>query len=601
LPVANMTPQIALVLGVLGVTIVLFVTERLRVDVVAILVMLILAWLGLVTPAEAFSGLASNAVVSMIAVMILGYGIDRSGVMRRVTRPILRAAGSSERRLTGIVGAAVGLLSGFMQNIGAAALFLPAMLRLSKRTGLPASRLLMPMGFAAILGGTLTMVGSGPLIILNDLLRQAGEARYGLFGVTPIGAALLAAGIGYFVLLGRRVLPPGTTTEEGPTAQQAIVEAWQLPSTIWQFAVPPDSPLVGKTHEAAGLWTQYGVNLLALAEGEEVLYAPWRHERFAAGQELAVLGEEARVRRFADDVRLQLLDASGRLAALRRSECAGFAELIIPPRSPIAGKTLRQMAMRKTYSVEPLVLLSGAREQRGDFSDQELSTGDAIIVFGKWEHIRAMGDNRRFVLTTPVEAVAPGEARPVAAVVCFALALGLALSGVRLSVGLLTGAIGMVLLGVITMDEAYRAIDWRTVFLLAGLIPLGIATKHSGAAAYLAHQAMGLLSHAGPIGVLLAVALLSTLFSLFMSNVAATVLLVPLVVIMGHEVGVSPRALALLVAVCASNSFVLPTHQVNALLLSPGGYRNSDYLRAGGVMTLLFLVVVVTLFHLFYT
>jgi di/tricarboxylate transporter len=212
-----------------------------------------------------------------------------------------------------------------------------------------------------------------------------------------------------------------------------------------------------------------------------------------------------------------------------------------------------------------------------------------------------MGDNRRFVLTTPVEAVAPGEARPVAAVVCFALALGLALSGVRLSVGLLTGAIGMVLLGVITMDEAYRAIDWRTVFLLAGLIPLGIATKHSGAAAYLAHQAMGLLSHAGPIGVLLAVALLSTLFSLFMSNVAATVLLVPLVVIMGHEVGVSPRALALLVAVCASNSFVLPTHQVNALLLSPGGYRNSDYLRAGGVMTLLFLVVVVTLFHLFYT
>ncbi len=595
-----MTQPIALVLAVLGITIVLFVTELLRVDVVAILVMLGLAWLGLVTPAEAFSGLASNAVVAMISVMILGYGIDRSGVMRRVTRPILRVAGSDEKRLTGIVAGAVGLLSGFMQNIGAAALFLPAMLRISKRTRVPASRLLMPMGFAAILGGTLTMVGSGPLIILNDLLRGAGEARYRLFDVTPVGAAVLAAGIGYFLLLGRRVLPPRGTEEEAPSAQQVIVDTWQLPSTIWQFVVPPESPLAGRTHEDAGLWIEYGVHLLALVEGREVLYAPWRHERFAAGQELAVLGEDSRVRRFADDYRLEPLGESREFDALRRSEYAGFAELIIPPRSPVAGTTLRQMAMRKTYSVEPLLLLSGAREQRGDFSDQALAVGDTVVVFGTWEHIQAMGDNRRFLLSTPVERVPQGRAHPFAALVCFGLAVALALSGVRLSVGLLTGAVAMILVGVISIDEAYRAIDWRTVFLLAGLIPLGIAMEHSGAAGYIARQAIGLLGHAGPVGVLLVVGLLSTLFSLFMSNVAATVLLVPLVVIMGQEVAVSPRALALLVAVCASNSFVLPTHQVNALLMSPGGYRNSDYLKAGGVMTVMFLVVVVALFYLFY-
>jgi di/tricarboxylate transporter len=595
-----MTLDIALVLSVLGLTVFLFISELLRVDVIAILIMISLAWLRLVKPAEAFSGLSSNAVISIIAVMILGYGVDRSGVMNRITRPIMRVAGSSEKRLIAVVSAVVGVISAFMQNIGAAALFLPALVRISRKTKIPTSRLLMPMGFAAILGGTVSMVGSGPLIILNDLLKQGGHKAFGLFSVTPMGLSLLVAGIIYFIIFGRIVLPGKTKEDEDESPQQQLIETWQLPSTIYECVIPPESPLIGKTREDILLSTNYRVNVLAVAEDGDILHAPWRYTRFAARQQLALLGERCEVERLVVDHKLQLKKEPEAFESLRSSSSAGFAEIIIPPRSSVAGKTLRKIAMRKSYGVEPIMLLTGSGEERGDFSDRMIEAGDAMIVHGLWENIRAMADNQTYVLITPIEAETRGKSKPITAIICFLGAIALALSGFQLSVGLLTGALAMIILRVITIDEAYKAVDWRTVFLLAGLIPLGIAMDKTGAASYVADQMMRLLQGNHPVFILAAFALLSTIFSLFMSNVAATVLLVPLVIIMGSITGIKSRDLALLVGVCASNSFVLPTHQVNALLMSPGGYRNANYLKAGGIMTLLFIVIAVTIVYFFY-
>jgi di/tricarboxylate transporter len=593
-----MTPEIILVLLVLVVTIILFVTEAFRVDVIAIIIMITLPWLGLITPTEAFSGLASNAVVAIIAVMILSYGVGRSGVMNRITRPIIRVAGSSEKRLIGLVSAAVGVSSSFMQNIGAVALFLPAVMRISKKTRIPISRLLMPLGFAGILGGTLTMVGSGPLIILNDLLRQGGQPPFGLFGVTPIGVVLLGAGIAYFLLFGKVVLP--TRKSEAVSPQQELIETWRLPATIYHCIIPVESPLVGKTREEVQLWIKYNINLLALAEGDELLYAPWRYTRFVAGQELALLGGQSDIERFVEEYHLQSRKETSLFEDLQSGDIAGFAEVIIPPRAPVAGKTLREIAMRKTYGVEPIMLLSGVLEERGDFSDQALQPGDALILHGRWENIKAMGDNRNFVLVTPIETEAAGKVKPATATLCFLGAIVLVLLDVPISLGLLSGALAMILLHVVPIDEAYRAVDWRTVFLLAGLIPLGIAMEKTGAASYVANQMINPLHGSHPLLILIAVAVLATLFTLFMSNVAATVVLVPLVMIIGGMTGISPRALALLVAVCASNSFVLPTHQVNALLMAPGGYHNADYLKAGGILTIIFIVIAVGLIYLLY-
>jgi di/tricarboxylate transporter len=595
-----MTPEIALVLSVLGFTIFLFATEVLRVDVIAILIMLALGWLGLVTPQQVFSGLASNAVVSIIAVMILGYGVDRSGLMNRATRPIMRFAGKSESRLVTTVSGVVGVISAFMQNVGAAALFLPAMLRIAKRTRLPASRLLMPMGFAAILGGTISMVGSSPLIILNDLMKAGGQEKFGLFSVTPLGLLLLAAGIVYFILFGKLVLPSKTGEDTGEARQRELIDSWHLPVHIHELLVPSNSALIGKTREEARLWIEFQLHLIALADGDEILYAPWRHAHFAAGQVLALIGERSDVERFAEAWKLELRESVERFESLQNPSTAGFAELIVAPRSSLIGQSTRDISFRHSYQLEPLVLLSEGKTERGNFGNRPLHAGDAIVVHGRWSDLKNLAHNRDFVLVTPVEVEDIDESKGWIAGLCFAGAIGLALSGVQLSMALMSGALAMILLRVITIDDAYRSVDWRTVFLLAGLIPLGIAMEKTGAASYVATQMMVVLDGEHTLLILLAIATLTTLFSLFMSNVAATVLLVPLVIELAQLAGIDPRGAALLVGVSASNSFLLPTHQVNALLMGPGGYRNADYMRAGGGMTLLFLAIAVGYIYLFH-
>lgn len=591
-----MTREIFLVFTVLGITVLLLISEKLRVDVIAILVMLALPWLGLVTPAEAFTGFSSNAVMSIIAVMILGAGMDRTGIMNRVAKKITSLAGEGERRLLSVISAMVGLMSAFMQNVGSVALFLPAVMKICRQKDLSPSRLLMPLGFSAILGGTLTMVGSGPLIILNDLLRSGGERTFGLFSVTPVGLALLGAGILYFLLLGRFVLPAEKADGSMMSPQMEMIRTWDLPHEVHLCRVPSGSALSGKSREDISLWTQYSLHLLYLKVGRDITYAPWRHTVFAEGNELALLGDFDKVKNFAED---QGLVITGEREELTDSPLYGFAEILILPRSSVDGKTLREIALRKNWGVEPLELITSNGEIHGYFPDRPLKTGDVIIVQGLWSNILRMVRTGDLVSLTPLERPSRPD-RLVPAALCFFGALALALAGFRLSLALLTGALGMILSGVLNIDEAYESIDWRTVFLLAGLIPLGIAMEKTGAAEYVASLIIGHLSGGKVVLVLMAVGILATLFSLFMSNVAATVLLVPLVLIMGRNMGIDPRGMALLVGVCASNSFILPTHQVNAMLMSTGGYRNADYLRAGGIMSIVFLLIAVFMVYVIF-
>ncbi|MBN2199732.1 MAG: anion permease [Candidatus Aminicenantes bacterium] len=593
-----MTLDIGLTLAVLLAAVLLFVFEVFRVDVVALVVVLSLAWLGLVTPAQAFSGMASGAVMSMIAIMILGAGVDRSGILNRLIRPLLNWTGSSERKLTAVVSSSAGLLSAFMQNIGAAALFLPAVMRISRRTRWPLSRLLMPLGYAAILGGTLTMVGSGSLIVLNDLLKQKSLAGFGLFSVTPLGVALLATGIAYFAVLGRRLLPDRGLAQVSP--QQELIDTWKLPSSLFFCRIPRGSDLAGKTREEARLWSDYRLYLLALEVGHDIVYAPWRHFRFQAGQLLILMGARGSFEDFVRDHSLTPEGGGGRFERLHQAGQTGFAEMILPPRSPLAGRSLRDIGLRERWAVDPIALLSGSRAVRDDFSDQPLQAGDTLVVYGTWANIAAMGDRKHFFPLTGFQGAPGAGAKPWKALACFAAAVSLPLLGFSLPVSLMSGALAMVLLGVLKMDEAYQAVDWKTVFLLAGLIPLGIAMDQSGAAAFIAEGLFRALEGTPVLVLMAVVALLSTILSLFMSNVAATVLLVPLIVLLAGKTGLDPRPLTLLAAVCASNSFILPTHQVNALLMTPGGYRNRDFLRAGGLMTLLFLLVAVGMVKVFY-
>jgi di/tricarboxylate transporter len=621
------TPEIAWVSAFLLLTIFLFAFEVVGVDVAAITVMVLLGltsltapWMGLqqsLVPVEhLFDGFASNAVISIIAVMIVGAGLDKTGLMSKVAAFIMRIGGSTETRIIPLISGTVGIISSFMQNVGAAALFIPVVSRISARTGLPMSRLLMPMGFCALLGGTITMVGSSPLILLNDLILTSNTAlpegvapmkTFELFDVTPIGVALLITGIVYFVLAGRLVLPAhGTDKLEGGDTTQYFAETYGLSNfEIGEFRVPEsDSALIGlSVDELEQTWK---VRLVAVEKGDGLRFGADGVDRtlgITPGSTLALLGTTESLQDVANANRLARKRDLDLFAESMSPTKAGVAEIVIPPGSTLIGKSARDVWMRKTYGLSLLAINRGGTQityKTGGVRNTPFAAGDALVVHTTWADLARLEQDRNFVVVTteyPHEELRPNKVP--AALVLFTLTISLILfTDLRLSVSLLVGALGMVLTRVLTIDEAYQAVSWKTVFLLASLIPLGLAVEQSGTAAWIAERTLAALGDVPIWVVQLSLAALATAFTLVMSNVGATVLLVPLAVNMALGSGADPAIFALTVAIATSNSFLLPTHQVNALIMGPGGYRVADYMRAGSLMTVLFLVVALTMLNL---
>jgi di/tricarboxylate transporter len=591
-----------LVMEVLLLAIYLFVSELVRVDVVGILMMVLLPLLGLVDPQQAISGLSSNAVVSIIAVIIIGAGLDRTGIMNLLANQIIKLAGKSESRIIALISGTVALISSFMQNIGAAALFLPAVVRISRRLHIPISRLLMPMGFCAILGGTITLVGSSPLILLNDLIALYDLEPFHLFSVTPIGLMLVAGGILYFILLGRFILPKKKTgDEEGKFLPPDLAQTYDRICGLYELHVP-DS-FRRRTVEEIDARRRYQVTIVAVyhRKTRHKNFAPPREEFIEPSDDIAVIGCPETVERFARDLGLILKPDLEEFADDLSPVNAGLVEGIVTPRSELVGQTLRKLNFRKVYEVNPVALVRRGEVVYAGFSDMELAPGDALLLFGRWEKFLDLKRRNVLAFSTEIKGEVMRPEKAKFALFWFAVALTLILVfNVKLSIALLTGALGMVITRVLSVDEAYQAVDWMTVFLLAGLLPLGIAFRETGTAEFIARSIIASTGELPEVLFYLLVALLTSFFTLVVSNVGATVLLVPLCVDMAMEIGADPRIAALIVGVSASNTFVIPTHQVNALIMRPGGYRTIDYVRAGGGMTVLFIVILMAGLYLFY-
>lgn len=593
-----MDPQLLIVFAILGVTVALIITEVFRIDVVAILAMLALAWAGSITPEEARSGFSSNAVLAIIAVMVMGRGLYKSGITEKIANIILQIAGSGRRRIISTVSVTVGLMSGFMQNLGAAALFLPVMTGISKRERISISSLLMPMGFAALLGGTLTMVGTSSLIVLNDLLTARGIEAFGLFTVMPVGLALLVVGILYFLVLGPYVLPSKREENEKTSPGQRLLNVWGLSDSIYTFRIPAGSSLIGKSAEESKMGANYNINLLEVYDDERSDYDIWEEMRFQKGQKIIVQGAEEHVDDFARSHDLQLIEEKERST---HGSNGGYLEVVIPARSNLVGKTLREVPLREAYNAQVVLFFSGSEVIEEGLADREIQAGDTLVLHGKWESLQFFKESEDFITVSPVEYEAKQPEKAWLAVGSFAGAIGLVLSlDLPISIGFLTGAVVMILGGVLTIEEAYRSVEWKVVFLISGLIPIGIAMEQSGAAAVIAETLVGVLQGVHPFLILFSLGILMTIFSLIMSNVAATVLMVPLVLELAGIGGLNSQVLVLQVGLCAANSFILPTHHVNALLMTPGGYRVPDYLRAGSVLSLVFVTVTTSLLYFFY-
>lgn len=601
-----MTPEMVLTLIVLAFAVVLFVFEWVRVDVVGIIMMVMLPLIGLVSAKEAFVGLSSNAVCSIIAVIIIGAGLDKTGVMNQVAGPIIKLAGNSENRVISLISGTVGVISSMMQNIGAAALFLPAAQRIAKRMEIPVSRILMPMGFCAIIGGTMTLVGASPTILLNDLMVLGGKKLepFGLFTQTPIGICLLVTAIVYFLVFGRFILPAAKgEADRGVTA--SLMDAYKALENTFELHIPSDfqGP---DTLGALAIRTKYLVTVVAIHHNQtrDKSTTPRSADKVMPGDDMAVVGREENVRRMAGELGWEIKDGLEVFAESLARTSAGMAETVVSPRSELIGKTMSEVNFKELYSLNPVALFKGRRIYYSGLTHIPLDMGDTLLLFGPWDRFHILKNQpqpRALTFATPLEGEILRPQKAKLAVIWLAVALIQIIAfKIQLSVALMSGALGMIITGVLTVDEAYRAVDWMTVFLLAGLIPLGMAFEKTGTAAFIAQNILALLGKPSPIVLLAAVGILTSFFTLVISNVGATVLLVPLCMNMAVMAGGDPRMAALVVGLSASNTFVLPTHQVNALVMRPGGYRTVDYAKAGSVMTLLFLAVELTILYFFY-
>ena len=604
----TLTLEILLVLSIFTFTFLLSLSSVIRIDVLAVLVLVIIGATGLLPPEQLFSGFSNEASISLIAIMIIGAGLEKSGIALRVARWILKLGKERPSRISTLLMAASGLLSAFMRSLGATALLLPIATRITARTNISKSRLLMPIAFCSAMGGTLTMVGSGSLLVLNSLLQNAqvtlddlydetlSLAPFKLFEVLPLGLLLLGAGILYLTFIGKRLLPANTKPPllQDGTKPSHFLTLYGKGREIYELKIPPTSPLSQVTVKEIELLLDPSSSLLAVVQKKEFSFPPLRKMTMTPYTSIALMGLKEKIATFAETHGLQVLPKLHAFSELLHPIKAGFSEAVVPPYSGLVGKEFRELHMRRTYGIQALSLYRGNTAYTGEaLNDLVLRSGDTLAMFSPWENLQGLRKNRDFVLMTtnyPREEIRSNKA--LWSFLFFVIPILLILSGhFPISVGLLLGATGMIATGVLTIDEAYSAVSWKTVFLLAGLIPLGLVLQTTGTLSWLVHYLLPLGAHLSPWKLQAFLAILATFFASVLSGTGATIVLVPLALELAIKTNGDPRLYALIVAIAASNTFLLPTQQVNALVAGPGLYQPRDFIRVGGLMTVLYWII----------
>ena len=607
----TLTTDMELVLALVVFTMVMFLFERVRADVVALVVLVVLGLTGLVPREDLFGGFSGSAVMSIIATMILGAGLDRTGALNRLASWLLRRAHGVESRLLLYTTAAAGMTSSIMQNPSVMSLFLPVASRLSSRTGLTLSRMLLPLAAAIVMGGALTMVGNSPLILLNDLLVAAnanlpsGAATLeplNMFAPMPIGLALLAMSLAYFHFFGSKLLREDGGDAVTPARTQSyFARAYGIEGEVQELTVTVDSPLVGMSLGDAEALHEAPL-FLALQTGNESRLSPPADARIWVGSVLGAMGPKQQVTDFAQNNFLRMSSRLRAFGDLFNPSRAGISEAVVPPTSGFIGKTQAQLRLRKQHGLSLLAINRDKQVLREDVRNTAIRAGDMLVLHSVWTDLAQAAKGKDFVVVTdyPKDEQRPHKFKIAMAI--FAASMLLALSSkIPVPIALMTGVAGMLVAGVIHVDEAYAAISWKTVFLMACLIPLGWAMDSSGAAAWLAGHTLQQLPEGFPLWLLqLLIGLLTTLFSLAISHVGATIIMVPIAINVALAAGGNPTAFALIVALSASNNLMTASNPVMSMVTGPANYTGRDLWRVGGPLSLVYLVVIVVAINLLY-
>jgi len=590
-----MSFQMAFVFGLTVVTVIMFASDRLRLDQVALFIPVSLLLSGVLTPEESISGLSSTATVTVAAMLVMGLGLRKTGVVSEIGRWARTAPlGGPGTRLF-VLCVIVASLSPFLNNTAVVVIFLPVFVALAEQAGEPASAYLMPLSFVAILGGTVTLIGTSTNLIVHGIALDSGFDALNMFSIAPLGLIYLGVGFAYLFTVGRRLIPQ---REQPPD----LSGRYDVRRFMTELVVDVDSPSTGQTLGDLGWGERYGVSVLGIERGDRDIPAPGARRTIQPGDVLYVQGSANRLLQLARQQRLVTPTERTRRELNLSTEGGRLVEVMIAPGSSLAGRTLREERFAQRYQATVLAVQHHGVTVHERLADMRFRVGDLLLVHGPGPALERMAEEPAFV---PVgEVTGATHVRPRAAVAVLIMGAVVAAAGTGL-MGImpaaLTGIMLMVFSGCVRLDEIYSELDWMVVFLLAGLIPLGMALSKTGGASFLAMGVVDLAGSWGPTGLIAAFYLLTALLTAIVSNAATAVMLTPVAILAATEAGVNPYALLVAVMFGASASFVTPFgYQTNTMIYAPGGYRFSDFVRVGGALNLLLFATAVIFIPIFW-
>ncbi len=583
----TMTFEIGLLLLIIAVAVVLFSLEQLRADIVALGVLLTLAIAGLLPPDQVFAGFGSDAVIMIFGLLVLTAAMSRTGVIDHAGRRLMRAVGDRPRSLLPVLTSIATLVSGVISNTATSAFFLPIVLEISRRTKIPRAKLLMPVAFATILASSITLVASSTNVLVSGLMVEYGLNELGMFELAKVGLPIAAIGLVYMVLIGNRLIP----VRDGESSD----EPFGIHPYLAEAVVLPGSDLIGKTLSEAALGRDLDLTVVRVVRDKNRYLVPQPQLQLRDGDELLVKGERPNVLKIKDTMGLAF-KAEVKLSdpRLREGETQ-MAEVILLPRSPLSGRTLKALQFRQRYDLQVLGINRRGKDMFSKLSQVRLRPGDQLLVQGRRSSIAAL-DAELFHILGTVHHVQLNRRRAPVAVGAFVVALLLAgLKVLSLPLAVALGVLVVFLTRCITPDEAYNQVEWQALIVIGCMLALGVAMEATGTAEFLARYVIGMPFLRGPVPLLSLFFAMTVFLTQPMSNQAAAALILPIAVETARGLGMDPRPFAVMVAVSASCSFITPLEPACLIVYGPGHYKFLDFTKVGAPLTIIVYLISIAL------
>jgi len=619
-----MTFEMWITIALLGGAILFFITEWLSVDLVALGVVIGLMLFGIVSPNEALAGFSSPIVITVAALFIVGGAVMETGLADSISLKIIQFAGKSQVRLLVLIMGTVALLSGFISDTGTVAVMAPAIISIGRKKGINPSKLLIPLSFGSLLGGSMTLIGTPPNIIVSDLLRDNGFSTFQFFDFTPIGFSLLVAGMLFLVLTGRWLLPDHKPSQklQRVDSPEELVQVYKLPEDLYRLRIRNHSHLVGKNLLESNLRKDFNITVLEILRPDDGVSLSRGGEKRLNLPEgtFSSITPTPQTELYGDDILLcqgKLNDITHSAASLQLgvqpadtkdqkgvvNDEVGVAEIILPPRSRLIGKSLVSSRFGSLYQLTVLSINRPGSHDKLSLKETQLQFGDTLFVQGPWKNIRALTSNRRdFVVVGQPDELKGSPSRSkmiLSAIILVGMLVLLVSSWLPIATTAMIGAFLMITTGCLNIEDAYNTVDWKSVILIAGMLPMTIALQNVGLVQLATNWLASTLESWGNLATMTALFLITSLFTQVISNTATTVLIAPIALSLAIRLGYQPQAFLMLVAIAASTAYASPVASpVNTLVMGSGDYRFKDYLKVGIPMILIMMIISVLLLPL---